>query len=70
MVVPVERLAYARPDGRRGVEAGGITLLPGLSGADIRHTKTIDVPELVLDQHGSGPCPSLTLGTQPNLRCL
>jgi beta-glucosidase len=49
MVVPLERLAYTWPDGRRGVEAGEVTLLLGLSSADIRHTKTIDVPELVLE---------------------
>jgi beta-glucosidase len=49
MVVPLERLAYTWPDGRRGVEAGAVTLLLGLSSADIRHTKTIDVPELVLE---------------------
>ncbi|MFI6792090.1 beta-glucosidase [Nonomuraea sp. NPDC050383] len=48
MVVPLERLAYTWPDGRRGVEAGEVTLLLGLSSADIRHTRTIDVPELVL----------------------
>ncbi|MGR6919845.1 beta-glucosidase [[Actinomadura] parvosata] len=48
MVVPLERLAYTWPDGRRGVEAGEVTLLLGLSSADIRHTKTIGVPELVL----------------------
>ncbi|MEV0196733.1 glycoside hydrolase family 3 N-terminal domain-containing protein [Nonomuraea sp. NPDC050691] len=49
MVVPLARLAYTWPDGRRGVEAGEVALLLGLSSADIRHTKTIDVPELVLE---------------------
>jgi beta-xylosidase len=47
-VVPLERLAYTWPDGRRGVEAGDITLLLGLSSADIRDKSTMSVPELVL----------------------
>jgi beta-glucosidase len=49
-VVPLQRFAYTWPDGRRGVEAGTITALLGLSSADIRGTRAIDVPELVL--HG------------------
>jgi beta-glucosidase len=47
-VVPLERLAYTWPDGRRGVEAGQVTVLLGLSSADIRGTRTVDVPEPVL----------------------
>jgi beta-glucosidase len=47
--VPLERLAYTWPDGRRGVESGAVTLLLGLSSADIRCTATVDVPELILD---------------------
>jgi beta-glucosidase len=49
--VPLERLAYTWPDGRRGVEPGAVTLLLGLSSADIRCTSTVDVPELILDSH-------------------
>lgn len=48
LAAPLDRLAYTWPDGRRGVEAGEVTLLLGFSSADIRHTKTLDVPELVL----------------------
>jgi beta-glucosidase len=48
--VPIERLAYTSPDGRRGVEAGTVTLLLGLSSADIRASVTIEVPELLLDE--------------------
>jgi beta-glucosidase len=48
-IVPLGRLAYTWPDGRRGVESGDITLLLGLSSADIRDTSTLDVPELILD---------------------
>jgi beta-glucosidase len=47
--VPLERLAYTWPDGRRGVESGAVTLLLGLSSADIRCTATVDVPELILE---------------------
>lgn len=47
--VPLERLAYTWPDGRRGVEAGDVTLLLGLSSADIRDTATLEIPELILD---------------------
>ncbi len=47
--VPLERLAYTWRDGRRGVEAGDVTLLLGLSSGDIRATATLDVPELILD---------------------
>jgi beta-glucosidase len=45
--VPLERLAYTWPDGRRGVEAGEVTVLLGLSSADIRGEATVEVPELV-----------------------
>jgi beta-glucosidase len=44
-VVPLERLAYTWLDGRRGVEAGAVTVLLGLSSADIRGTRTVEVPE-------------------------
>jgi beta-glucosidase len=46
--VPLERLAYTWPDGRRGVESGEVTLLLGLSSADIRDSSTLDVPQLLL----------------------
>ncbi|QFU92548.1 glycoside hydrolase family 3 N-terminal domain-containing protein [Amycolatopsis sp. YIM 10] len=46
--VPVERLAYTWPDGRRGVEEGDLTLLLGLASDDIRASTTLTVPELVL----------------------
>lgn len=46
--LPLERLAYTWPDGRRGVEAGAVTMLLGLSSADIRGEGTVEVPELVL----------------------
>jgi beta-glucosidase len=46
--VPLERLAYTRPDGCRGVEAGDLTLLLGLASDDIRATASVVVPELVL----------------------
>jgi beta-glucosidase len=46
--VPLERLAYTWPDGRRGVEAGEVTLMLGLSSADVRATRTVEVPELIL----------------------
>jgi beta-xylosidase len=47
--VPLERLAYTWPDGRRGVEAGEVTLLVGLSSADIRDSSTLNVPEMVVE---------------------
>jgi beta-glucosidase len=53
--VPLQRLAYTWPDGRRGVERGKITLLLGLSSADIRDTRTFDVPELVVERRPTGP---------------
>jgi beta-glucosidase len=46
--VPLERLVYTWPDGRRGIEEGDVTLLLGLSSADIRDSSTVAVPELVL----------------------
>jgi beta-glucosidase len=49
MSAPVERLAYTWPDGRRGVEAGEVTVLVGLSSDDIRADASIEVPEIVLD---------------------
>jgi beta-glucosidase len=45
LCVPLDRLSYTRPDGRRGVEAGTVTLLAGLSSADIRGSSTVEVPE-------------------------
>jgi beta-glucosidase len=47
--VPLARLAYTWPDGRRGVEAGNVTLFLALSSAEIHDTATLDVGELVLD---------------------
>lgn len=47
---PLARLAYTWPDGRRGVEAGDITLLLGLSSANICGEATIRVPELILKE--------------------
>jgi len=47
--VPLERLAYTWPDGRRGVEAGPVTMLLGLSSAEIHGEATVDVPELILE---------------------
>ena len=46
--VPLERLAYTWPDGRRGVEEGDVTLLLGLASDDIRASAGVVVPELVL----------------------
>jgi beta-glucosidase len=51
--VPIDRVAYTWPDGRRGVEAGTISLLVGLSSADIRATRAIDVPEVLLPERSS-----------------
>ncbi|EFC83086.1 glycoside hydrolase family 3 N-terminal domain-containing protein [Parafrankia sp. EUN1f] len=41
---PVERLFYTQVDGTRGVEAGEVTLLAGLSSDDIRAGATITIP--------------------------
>ncbi|WP_309058817.1 glycoside hydrolase family 3 N-terminal domain-containing protein [Streptomyces sp.] len=41
---PLERLSYTLPDGRRGCEAGEVTLMAGLSSDDIRCTVTVSVP--------------------------
>jgi beta-glucosidase len=46
--VPLERLAYTWPDDRRGVEAGEVSLLLGLSSADIHESAVLEVPELIL----------------------
>jgi beta-xylosidase len=46
--VPVERLAYTWPDGRRGVEEGDLTLLLGLASDDIRASGVIVLPRLIL----------------------
>ncbi|MEE1800690.1 glycoside hydrolase family 3 N-terminal domain-containing protein [Streptomyces sp. JV176] len=40
---PVERLHYTLPDGRRGIEAGDVTLLAGFASDDIRCDATITV---------------------------
>ncbi|WP_067819822.1 glycoside hydrolase family 3 N-terminal domain-containing protein, partial [Actinomadura kijaniata] len=47
-LVPLGRLAYTWPDGRRGLEAGDVTFLLGLSSADIRDEATVEVPALIL----------------------
>lgn len=47
--VPLDRLAYTWPDGRRGVEAGAVTMMLGFSSANIHGEAVIEVPELVLD---------------------
>jgi beta-glucosidase len=47
--VRLARLAYTLPDGRRGVEAGAVSLLLALSRDDIHDTATLDVGELILD---------------------
>ncbi|HWU08903.1 MAG TPA: glycoside hydrolase family 3 N-terminal domain-containing protein [Streptomyces sp.] len=44
---PVERLSYTMPDGRRGCEAGEVTLLTGLSSDDIRCAAAVLVPQVV-----------------------
>jgi beta-glucosidase len=41
---PVERLFHTLPDGRRGIEACEVTVLPGFSGDDIRGGGTIAIP--------------------------
>lgn len=46
--VPMERLAYTWPDGRRGLEAGEVAILLGLSSKDIRDETSVDVPTIVL----------------------
>ncbi|WP_106244645.1 glycoside hydrolase family 3 N-terminal domain-containing protein [Allonocardiopsis opalescens] len=46
--VPVERLAYTWPDGRRGVEEGELTVLLGLASDDIRAGGSVVLPRLVL----------------------
>ncbi|MEW1720304.1 glycoside hydrolase family 3 N-terminal domain-containing protein [Streptomyces sp. NPDC093109] len=42
---PVERLHYTLPDGRRGIEAGEVTLLAGFAGDDIRCEATVTVDD-------------------------
>ena len=46
---PLSRLAYTWQDGRRGLEAGAITLLLGSSSADIEASTSIDVPEVIIE---------------------
>jgi beta-glucosidase len=46
--VPLARLAYTWTDGRRGVEAGDVTMLLALSSADIRDEATVTVPTVIL----------------------
>ncbi|WP_087485799.1 glycoside hydrolase family 3 N-terminal domain-containing protein [Brachybacterium massiliense] len=48
LTAPWERLAYTWLDGRRGLEAGDVTLRVGLSSEDIRGERTLAFPELVL----------------------
>ncbi|MET9830783.1 glycoside hydrolase family 3 N-terminal domain-containing protein [Streptomyces sp. NPDC006385] len=43
---PIERLSYTLPDGRRGCEAGDVTVMAGLSSDDIRCSTTVHVPEV------------------------
>ena len=50
--VPVERLAYTWPDGRRGVEEGDLTLMLGLASDDIRANATVVLPRLILPPAG------------------
>lgn len=44
----LERLSYTMIDGRRGLEAGPVTLLLGLSSSDIHGQATLEVPDLNL----------------------
>lgn len=46
---PLSRLAYTWQDGRRGLEAGAITILLGSSSAVIEATATIEVPEVIIE---------------------
>ncbi|GAA3219765.1 glycoside hydrolase family 3 N-terminal domain-containing protein [Actinocorallia longicatena] len=41
---PLERLHYTLPDGRRGLEAGDVTVLAGFGSDDIRWTTTLTLP--------------------------
>ncbi|GAA4991009.1 glycoside hydrolase family 3 N-terminal domain-containing protein [Yinghuangia aomiensis] len=45
LAAPIERLFYTLPDGRRGIEAGDITVMAGLSSHDIRCNATVTTPE-------------------------
>ncbi|MEU4230626.1 glycoside hydrolase family 3 N-terminal domain-containing protein [Nonomuraea sp. NPDC026600] len=40
---PIERLHYTLPDGRRGIEAGEVTVLAGFSSEDIRCSATVTI---------------------------
>lgn len=42
--VPLTRLEYTLPDGRRGLEPGEITLMLGLASDDIRASSRVEVP--------------------------
>ena len=46
---PLSRLAYTWEDGRRGIEAGPVTVMLGSSSSGIEATWTIEVPELVVE---------------------
>ena len=46
---PLDRLAYTLLDGRRGFEAGDVTLLGAFSAADVRCETTVAAPALELD---------------------
>ena len=40
---PIERLSYTFADGRRGVEAGEVTIMAALSSADVRAEQTVTI---------------------------
>lgn len=46
-VIPIHRLAYTWPDGRRGVESGTVALLLGRSSSDIAKETRVVVPEVL-----------------------
>jgi beta-glucosidase len=46
---PLCRLAYTWEDGRRGVDAGLVTLMLGSSSATIEAASTVEVPEVVIE---------------------
>ncbi len=43
---PLDRLAYTMLDGRRGFEAGDVTVMAGLAADDLRCTATVSAPAL------------------------
>ena len=46
---PLSRLAYTWDNGRRGIEAGSVTVMLGASSSMIEASATIEVPELVVE---------------------